>query len=466
MADQPTPMGAPDAPQQPQAPQQPEPQPAQPPVEQPTTQTDQFQDVPQQPVQPQEAAPQEPLDATTVQPQPAEVPGAVPADATFAQPQPAEVPGAAPMDATQVAPGVGTPVPGGPGAPADAQAAVPGAVPSGPAAPGAHAAPGAPAPKKPLSKGLLAAIIAVVVVLVGGGIFLVVRNNAIRQAEAKIQDTANSIVEADDSLYGLDAYAKIDSGFDTDLDTDGDRNKVSDATTALDAAEASLGEAKQSEWALSDADKSTISTLEAGIQSRRDAMDIVGKLMDATEQATTVSDDLSTFLDDFAAAYVYLGLADDARGQAISTANNGGGMDTSAISTYLDKCSSALDQAKKDLDAVEQDAPDADFSNYDDVCDSLSTTIDDLSATIDKMNQGDVDGTNAALGTYYSQRDDLVKKVSDMDGSSSVLKKLVTDDDKQNAKDLKSDFSDIKSNVSDLIDDELVGDTMDTSTFA
>ena len=111
-------------------------------------------------------------------------------------------------------------------------------------------------------------------------------------------------------------------------------------------------------------------------------------------------------------------------------------------------------------------APDADFSSYDDVCDALSTTVDDLSAAIDKMNQGDVDGTNAALGTYYSQRDDLVKKAKGMEGTSAVLKKLVTDGDKQNAKNLKSNFSDIKGNVSDLIDDELVGDTMDTSTFA
>lgn len=470
MADQPNPMGAPDAPQQPQdAPQQPVPQPAQPPAGQPggqpATQTDQSQDAPQQPAQPQEAAPQEPMDATTVQPQPTGVPGAAPADAAPAQPQPTGVPGAAPMDATQVASGVGAPAPGGSGAPADAQAAAPG-VPNGPAVPDAYAAPGAPAPKKPMSKGLLAAIIAVVVVLVGGGIFLLVRNNVAQQAEAKIKDTASSIVEADDSLHGLDAYAKIDSGFDTDLDTDGDRNKVSDATSALDTAEASLNEAKQSEWALSDADKSTITALEAGIQSRRDATDTVGKLMDATDQAKTVSDDASTFLNDFAAAYVYLGLADDARGQAISSANNGGGMDTSAISTYLDKCSSALEQAKKDLDALEQDAPDADFSSYDDVCDALSTTVDDLSAAIDKMNQGDVDGTNAALGTYYSQRDDLVKKAKGMEGTSAVLKKLVTDGDKQNAKNLKSNFSDIKGNVSDLIDDELVGDTMDTSTFA
>ena len=189
--------------------------------------------------------------------------------------------------------------------------------------------------------------------------------------------------------------------------------------------------------------------------------------MDATDQAKTVSDDANTFLTDYNATYVYLGLADYAFGQAATAANSDiNSLDTSSTSSYLDKCSSALKQTKKDLDALEQDAPDADFSSYKDAYDSLSTTIDDYIALIDKLNQKDLAGAQSIAQTLDSQVDDLKKKSKAMDSVSSALKKLVTDDDKQNAKSLKSDFNDIDSNVSDLSDDPLVGDTMSTSKFA
>lgn len=172
-------------------------------------------------------------------------------------------------------------------------------------------------------------------------------------------------------------------------------------------------------------------------------------------------------MSDYASTYVYLYLADSALYQAETAANGDiNSIDTTSASSYLDKCSSKLEQTKKDLDALGQDAPDADFSNYQDAYDSLSTAIDSYGAFVDKINQRDLDGVRSTASTLSSDLDDLKEKKNGLDDVSAVLKKLVTDDDKLNAKNLKSYLSDIESNVSDLTDDQLVGDTMSTSKFA